>query len=211
MSDRRVSRFAGVALILVILTSELLKGDSPSPTGPSATVASYLDEHRTGILGGAFVQMLGLFLFAIVSLFVVERCVRERQLRAAALAALGAVLALVAYTQYVFLTAAAAFAAAGAEAGTARALWAVRFVAETFIAFPAALLLGSVAAAALRSTAFPRWYGWFSAAGAVAFLVGGGALAQSGAFAPDGDYGFLLFWLLPIWACVSGFVAAQPR
>jgi hypothetical protein len=206
-----VSRIAGVGVVVVILVSELLKGDSPSPTGPSATVASYLDDQRNGILSGAFVQMLGLFLLAIVLLYVIERCVRERQLRAAALATLGGVLVLVAYTQYVFLTAAAAFAAAGAEAGTARALWAIRFVAETFIAFPAALLLGSVAAAAWRSTAFPRWYAWFCAVGAGAFLVGGGALAQSGAFAPDGDYGFLLFWLLPIWACVSGFVAARPR
>jgi hypothetical protein len=29
-------------------------------------------------------------------------------------------------------------------------------------------------------------------------------MARTGFFAADGDYGFLLFWLLPLWLLVTG-------
>jgi hypothetical protein len=206
MSDRLL-RAAGVGFVVVTLVSELLKGDSASPSGPAAAIVSYLDEHRSGILAGAYVQMLGLFLLAVVALAAVERLALARRRGNAAFAALGAVLLVVAYTTYVFLTAAAAFGAgADQSAATAKAVWQLRFVAETFIAFPAALLVGAVAAGALRDRVAPRWYAWGSAAAAVAFLVGGAALARHGFLAPDGGYGFILFWLLPLWVAVTGFV-----
>lgn len=66
--------------------------------------------------------------------------------------------------------------------------------------------MGSVATGAIRSSSFARWYAWGSAVAGVAFLVGGATLARNGFFAPDGGYGFILFWLLPVWAAVSGFV-----
>jgi hypothetical protein len=40
------------------------------------------------------------------------------------------------------------------------------------------------------------------------FLVGGGALARNGFFAPDGGYYFILFWLLPVWAMVTAVTAS---
>lgn len=204
---------AGVGFVVLTLVSELLKGDSPSPTGPAATIVSYLADHRSGILAGAYVQMLGLFLLALVALGAARRLwLAERQLEAT-LAAFGGVLLIGAYTTYVFLTAALGFGAGtDAEPATAKALWEIRFVAETFIAFPAALLVGSVAAGSVRTRTFPRWYAWGSAVASVAFLIGGATLARNGFFAPDGGYGFILFWLLPLWVAVTGFVTRrQPR
>lgn len=199
-------RAAGVGFVVVTLVSEILKGDSPSPTGPAATIVAYLADNRSGILAGAYVQMLGLFLLALVALAAVERLWLAGRRREAPLAALGGVLLLAAYTAYVFLTAALGFGAGtDAEPATAKALWEVRFVAETFIAFPAALLVGSVAAGSVRTSTFPRWYAWGSVLSAVAFLVGGAAVARNGLFAPDGGYGFILFWLLPVWVAVTGF------
>jgi hypothetical protein len=207
MTRGRMVAAAGVGFVLFTLVSELLKGDSPSPTGSSATIVSYLADHRTGILAGAYVQMLGLFLLAFVALFAARSLwLAERPLEAT-LAALGGVLLVSAYTTYVFLTAALGFGA-GIDAGpaTAKALWQIRFVAETFIAFPAALLVGSVAAGSVRMTTIPRWYAWGSVVVSVAFLIGGATLARNGFFAPDGGYGFILFWLLPVWVAVTGFV-----
>jgi hypothetical protein len=209
MSDRLV-RAAGVGFVVVTLVSELLKGDSASPSGAASVIVSYLDEHRNGILAGAYVQMLGLFLLAVVALAAVERLALAGRRGAAAFAALGGVLLIVSYTTYFFLTAAAAFGAgADASPATAKSLWQARFVAETFIAFPAALLVGAVAAAALRARLTPRWYAWGSSLAAVAFLAGGAALARHGFFAPDGGYGFILFWLLPLWVAVTGFVVRR--
>jgi hypothetical protein len=210
--ERHVAGWGGVAFVVVVLAGELLKGDSPSPSGSPTTISAYLEEHRSGILAGAYVQMLGLFLFALVMLVALERLLGEGRRRATVLAGLGAVLVLVSYSTYVFLTAAAAYGA-GTDLGleTTKALWQVRFVAETFIAFPAALLVGAVAAAALQTRSLPRWYAWGSVAAAAAFLAGGAALRRYGAFAPDGGFGFLLFWLLPFWTAVTGFVVGDRR
>ena len=211
MQDRvgRTGAAAGVGFVVVTLVSELLKGDSPSPTGSAATIVSYLADHRSGILAGAYVQILGLLLLALVTLGAVER-LWARHRREAVLAALGGVLLIGSYTTYVFLTAALGFGAGtDAEPATAKALWEIRFVAESFISFPAALLVGSVAAGSVRARSFPRWYAWGSAVAASGFLVGGATLARNGFFAPDGGYGFILFWLLPLWAAVTGFVVRR--
>jgi hypothetical protein len=50
-----------------------------------------------------------------------------------------------------------------------------------------------------------RRYAWVSAVVAAAFLVGGASLARDGSFAPDGGYGFILFWLLPLWVAVTAW------
>jgi hypothetical protein len=161
-----------------------------------------LVDGRTTILAGAYVQMLALFLaaFAIVSVTGWPDGVADR------LAPLGLVLTLAAYTAYVFLTAASADGAADLPAGTVKALWQVRFVSETFVAFPAALLIGASAWASRAR----RRYAWFSAVVAAAFLVGGASLAREGFFAPDSGYGFILFWLLPLWVVVTSWSPRTP-
>lgn len=195
-------RLAGIGFAVLVLASEVLKGDSPSPNAPAPEIVEFLVDGRTGILAGAYVQMLALFLaaFAIVSVTGWPDGVADR------LARLGLVLTLVASTAYVLLTAASAYGAADLPAGTVKALWQVRFVSETFVAFPAALLIG---ASAWASRARQR-YAWFSAVVAAAFLVGGASLARDGFFAPDGGYGFILFWLLPLWVVVTAWSPRDP-
>ena len=207
--SRRLTRATGLLFVFVVLASEVLKGDSPSPSGPTSDIVSYFTEHRTGILAGAYVQMLGLFLLALL-LVAVADALMPMQALAGRLARLGLVLTLVAYSLYVFLTAALAFGAAAAEPQTAKALWGIRFVSETFVNFPIALLIGGVALAARRTTV-SRWYPSFSLLVAAAFLVGGGALSRRGFFAPDGGYGFILFWLFPLWVAVTAFAATSAR
>ena len=201
MKRHRV-RLAGIGFAVLVLVSEVLKGESPSPNAPAREIVDFLVDGRTTILAGAYVQMLALFLaaFAIVSVTGWPDSVAER------LARLGLVLTLAAYTAYVFLTAASAYGAADLPAGTVKALWQVRFVSETFVAFPAALLIGASAWASRAR----RRYARFSAVVAAAFLVGGASLARDGFFAPDGGYGFILFWLLPLWVVVTAWSPRTP-
>ena len=144
-------RLAGIGFAVLVLASEVLKGDSPSPNAQAPKIVEFLVEGRTRILAGAYVQMLALFLaaFAIVSVTGWPDGVADR------LARLGLVLTLVASTAYVFLTAASAYGAADLPAGTVKALWQVRF-------------------------------------------------------APDGGYGFILFWLLPLWVVVTAWSPRDP-
>jgi hypothetical protein len=188
-------RVAGIGFVVGILVAELLKGDSPSPTAPAAEIVDFLVAGRSAILAGAYVHMLVLF----VGAYAIVAAVGWGEGVAGRLGRLGLVLTLAAITTYVFLTAAAAFDPEGLEAATVKALWQARFVSETFIAFPVALLVGS------RAASESGRYRWFSAVVAATFLVGGGALARDGLFAPDGGYGFILFWLFPIWVAVTAF------
>jgi len=90
----------------------------------------------------------------------------------------------------------------------AKSLWEIRFASETFVNSPVALLIwvGRNCESTIRRR---TWYQWGSLVLAALFLVGGGALARNGFFAPDGGYYFILFWLLPVWAMVTA-VAASP-
>jgi hypothetical protein len=204
--SRVALRATGILFLVLILVSELLKGDSPSPTGPATEIAFFFEERRTSILAGAYVQLLALFLFALLFAALAPRLMPQ-ELTTGRLARIGLVLVLVAYSAYVFWTAATAFGA-GLDAGpdTGKALWEIRFVAETFVNLPTALLVGSVA---LATAVGGRWYRGLSLAVAAAFAVGGAALARNGFFAPDGGYGFILFWLLPLWVAVTAFVATS--
>ena len=207
--NRRLTRLTGVAFVVTILVSEVLKGDSPSPTGPVSEIVSFFADHRSTILAGAYVQMLALFLLALLFATLSEDVMPGSTI-AGRLARLGLVLTLTAYTTYVVLTAALAFGAVtDATPETAKSLWEIRFVSETFVNFPVALLIGSVALAVRPGLTRP-WYRWGSLATAALFLVGGAALARNGFFAPDGGYVIILFWLLPIWVAVTAFVAT-PR
>jgi hypothetical protein len=206
---RRFTRLTGLAFAVTILVSEVLKGDSPSPTGPASEIVSFFAAHRSTILAGAYVQMLGLFLLALLFATVAADVMPGSSI-AGRLARLGLILTLTAYTTYVFLTAALAFGAAtDATPETAKSLWEIRFVSETFVNFPVALLIGSVAFAVRPGLTRP-WYRWGSLATAAIFLAGGAALTRNGFFAPDGGYVIILFWLLPVWVAVTGFVAT-PR
>jgi hypothetical protein len=208
--SRRLTRLTGVAFAVTILISEVLKGDSPSPTGPSSEIVSFFADHRSTILAGAYVQMLALFLLALLFATVSEDLMPAHR-TAGRLARLGLVLTLVAYTTHIFLTAALAFGAAtDTTPETAKSLWEIRFVSETFVNFPVALWIGSVSVAVNPSLVRP-WYRWGSSVVAALFLLGGAALARNGFFAPDGAYGFILFWLLPLWVAVTAFVVTPRR
>lgn len=44
--SRRFVRATGIVFVVAILVSELLKGDSPSPTGPEQEIATFFGDHR---------------------------------------------------------------------------------------------------------------------------------------------------------------------
>ena len=109
--SRRLVRMTGVVFVVAILVSELLKGDSPSPTGQEQEIATFFGDHRSAILAGAYVQMLALFLFALLFAALMNELMSQESL-SGRLARLALVLVLVSYTTYVFLTSALAFGSA---------------------------------------------------------------------------------------------------
>jgi hypothetical protein len=90
-------RVTGIVFVVAILVSELLKGDSPSPTGPEQEIATFFGDHRSAILAGAYVQMLALFVFALLFAAMAHELMSQTSL-SGRLARLAFVLVLVSYT-----------------------------------------------------------------------------------------------------------------
>jgi hypothetical protein len=144
--SRALPRLTGLAFAVAILISEVLKGESPSPTGRASEIVSFFADHRSTILAGAYVQMLALFLLALLFATVSED-VMPADTTAGTLARLGLVLTLTAYDVRIPHGCPGVRGCHGHNTRDREVAWEIRFVSETFVNFPVALLIGSVALA----------------------------------------------------------------
>ena len=211
MSERLRERagFAmGIVFVILLFAGEVALGDTTHPptNASGEKLIAFFEEYRTGSLVGAYIQALSAMLLLWFVSSVTVSLASWGQRTAAVLAAASGTVAVAVFVLYLLLSSALAFGAAsngGLDAGATGALYQVRSMALTFYSFPVAALVAATSVAALRLRFFPRWYGIFGVVVAAAFLVGGADVAQSGFFAPDGDYGFILFWLFPLWLIVT--------
>jgi hypothetical protein len=75
--------------------------------------------------------------------------------------------------------------------------------AATVIGFPLAGLAAATALASHRRSFFPGWYAPAGGLAALVLLFGGGALAQSGFYRPDGPYAFVALLVFLVWTLVT--------
>ena len=211
----RAGAAMGIAVVVLLFAGEVLGGDDPHPTATDSGqhVTAFYAANHAGVLAGSYLQgvaLLGLLWFAATLAAAVRASGQEAM---ATLIATASAVTTGAVGLWLVLTATLAFGAGpGQDPGAAQALYQLRYLAETFWSLPVAALAGATAVGVLRGRVLPRWHGWFSAATALAFVVGGADMARAGLFAADGDYGFLLFWLLPLWLLVTGIgLLRRPR
>lgn len=203
----RAGAAAGIAAVVLLFAGEVVGGNDAHPpaTGTGQHIAAFYAANHAGILAGTYVHgaaVLLLLWFAAVLAATVRA--RGQDAMATLITAASAVTA-AAFGLWLVITAALAFGAGpGQDPGAVQLLYQLRYLTQTLWSLPVAALIAATAVAVLRGRVLPRWHGWFSAATAVAFLAGGAGMARAGFFAPDGGYGFLLFWLLPLWLLVTG-------
>jgi hypothetical protein len=203
----RAGAAMGIAVVVLLFVGEALGGDDlhPTATDSGQHVTAFYAANHAGVLAGTYVHgvaVLGLLWFAATLAGTVRASGQDAM---ATLIATASAVTAGAVGLWLMLTATLAFGAGpGQDPGAAQLLYQLRYLAQTFWSLPVAALSGATAVAVLRGRVLPRWHGWFSAATALAFLVGGADMARTGFFAADGDYGFLLFWLLPLWLVVIG-------
>jgi hypothetical protein len=211
----RAGAAMGIAVVVLLFVGEVLGGDDlhPPATDSGQHITAFYAANHAGILAGTYLHglaLLGLLWFAATLAATVRTSGQDAMatLIATASAVTASVVGL-----WLVITATLAFGAGpGQDPGATQALYQLRYLAETFWSLPVAALTGATAVAVRRSRVLPRWHGWFSAATALAFLLGGADMARAGFFAADGDYGFLLFWLLPLWLLVTSIVLLRgPR
>ena len=209
MDDKRGARtgtWMGVVFVVLLFVGEVLGGEThPPANAPGDTIVSFFATNQTGQLVGSYVQAVALMLLLVFLASIGTILIAAGQRLLAVLELASSAVAVGIFLFYLGLTAAIAFGnPAEKDPQAVQVLYQARFLAETFFSFPVMLLVAATAIGSMHTQVFPRWYSWFSVAVAVAFLVGGADMAPSGFFAPDGDYGFILFWLLPLWVILTG-------
>lgn len=191
---------SGILAVACWVATFFLPAKKPPDAGdPGAKFTAFLTDHRTALLVGAYIGLLGVvfFIWFLGSLVTTMRDRGEPRVAAIAFGAglLGGGLALFAFTMQTAL-------AWGLGTEVDGAIVKTLVLGPNFaIMFPIAALSAAAAIAALRSEIFPQWYG---AAGLIAtawFLIGGAALARDGFFSPQGGFVFIgliafFAWLL---------------
>lgn len=197
-SDRRWTGAAGLAAFAAGAAGGALERGWPSASEPGA-VARFVAEHQAAILGQsmAFALSAGLFLLFLGGLWSALRRVESEPSPLPQIAfgagCTWAALQLVAQALQVGI------AMAPAEVPPQALL---RVMAATFSIgnFPLGVMLGAVAAASLRTRAFPAWLGWLAAGAAVAQgVLWLGTVARSGPLAPNGWLTYALYPLFALW------------
>jgi len=211
----RAGAAMGIAVVVLLVVGEVLGGDDlhPPATDSGQHITAFYAANQTGILAGTYLHGVALLLLLWFAATLAATVRTSGQDAMATLLATASAVTAGVFGLWLVITAALAFGAGPSQdPGAVQTLYQLRYLAETFWSLPVAALTAATAVAVLRGRVLPRWYGWFSAATALAFLVGGANMARSGFFAPDGDYGFLLFWLLPLWLLVTSIgLLRRPR
>ncbi|HEX6708842.1 MAG TPA: hypothetical protein VF068_00795 [Rubrobacter sp.] len=207
----RAGFLMGIAFVVLLFAGEVVLGDATHPpaNAPGEKIVAFFTEYRTGSLIGAHIQALATMLLLWFVATLATALAAWGQRTTAVLVAAGGTVSVGVFMVYLMLSSALAFGAdstGGLDPGAAGALYQARFMALVFYALPVSVLVAATSVGALHTGLFPRWYGRSGIIVAVAFLVGGADVARNGLFSPDGDYGFILFWLFPLWLIVTGVV-----
>jgi hypothetical protein len=210
----RAGAAAGIAAVVLLFAGEVAGGNDAHPpaTASGQHIAAFYAANHAGILAGTYVHGVAVLLLWFAATLAATVRTRGQDAMATLITAASAVTA-AAFGLWLVITAALAFGAGpGQDPGAVQLLYQLRYLAQTLWSLPVAALTAATAVAVLRGRVLPRWHGWFSAATALAFLAGGAGMARAGFFAPDGGYGFLLFWLLPLWLLATSLgLLRRPR
>ena len=174
-------------------------------------MADYFDDEHVAVITAVFLGGLAIacFAFFIGGAATVVRRAGEAWLAATALAA-GTIFAGLSALSTVVL-AALAYRATD-DGSVAQSLFDVALVGLSFSSFPAAALIGALGVAALKTAAFPRWYGLASIGALLVILPAGATYAGSGFFAPQAEYAGLASLVFGAWVlATSAHLVQAPR
>jgi hypothetical protein len=186
--DRAAPGF-GIIFVILFVVAFALAGETPSLDDSSSEIASFYADDRGKLLTVIVIFSLAIvaFLFFLGSLGTRLRWAGEPRLAVTAFGA-GIVVTTI-FGSLVFLTAGLVYKIAeSGDDGVITAISDLTWVGSVLISFPAATLVWSTAITSLRSRLLPEWFGWISAAAALAILASGTTWARDGFWAPDGAY-----------------------
>jgi hypothetical protein len=191
----------GILFVLAYVVAYFIAGELPKADDSAGAIRGFYADD-TAVLTATYIFGLALVLYLAYMGTLASRLREGGQPRLAAVAFAGAIM--IAAIQLIATVIHAALAyRTPADDGVLQALYDVQLFASLLVAFPAALLVGATAVAAERMGLFPRWFNALTMLAGVSFLVGGGAYASDGFFAPGGTYAMITIAAFMAWAVGS--------
>lgn len=180
----RLAAATGILFVVLFVASLFAPGEGPPSLGDSnGEILAFFGENHRALLISVILGGLALvaFLWFLGSVGAALRNAGEARLAAVAFGG-GIVTSALAGLSLV-IQATLTFRLSVDAPQIAKALYEMRFLTETIIGFPVAVLVGAVSLAAWRSRVLPQWFGLAGFLVAAIVLVGGGAFS-SRAFTP---------------------------
>jgi hypothetical protein len=213
----RVAAAMGFTFVALFVAAFIVFGDGPKLGDSPEEVASYFVDDRSRVVTGVILFGLATIAFAwfVGAIASMLRNAGEARLGATVIASGGAVMGIALVV--LALNASQVIGIAAADPDAAKTINIIGWAFEVTISWPVAAFTLATAVGAMRAGIFPQWLAWASLAGAVVLALGGTTLAESGFWAPDGEYTFItiivfLVWTLAAsWAFMQRVTAEAPR
>lgn len=198
MNEQSLSRWtglAGLATVILALVAFAIFGalSPPNETDSAPDIARFFADNRAILVVLVYLVALsfGFNLIFFVGLRdVLRRRAPDTEMLATVGAAGGALFIAIAYVGFGVLLQLVYREGAG-DPDTQKTLFDIYTLNITMASVPTAVAAIATTIAVLQSGAFPKWLAWYGFAVAAAHLVGMGALARDGFFAPSVIGGYI--------------------
>ena len=206
MNENALSRWtgiAGAATVILALVAFAIFGalSPPNETDSAPDIAGFFADNRTILAGLVYLVALS-FGFNLVFFVGLRDVLRRRAPDTETLATIGAVggvaFIAIAYVGFGVLLQLVYREGAG-DPDTQKTLFDIYTLNITMASVPTAVAAGAISIAIVQSGAFPKWLAWYGFAVAAAHLVGMGALARDGFFAPSVIGGYIAPLMFYAW------------
>ena len=202
-SADRLAAASGVAFVVLFIVGFFVGTKPPDSSDPNSEWVSYfLNHHRATLIGAVLIgAAVMFFIWFAGSVGAALRNAGEQRLAAVAFGG-GVATAAVAIV-LTGLQAALSYRIAIDSPATVKGFVDLASGLGALISFPIAVLIGATAIASWRSSAFPRWCAVLSGVASVVMISGGGALAHSGFYRPDGPWAYVTLIVFLAWTLVT--------
>lgn len=202
-SADRLAATSGIAFVVLFIAAFFSATKPPDSTDSNAQWVTYfVDHHRATLISAVLLGAAVIFFIWFAgSVGAALRNAGEARLGAVAFGG-GVATAAVAIV-IAGLQGALAYRIAIDSPASVKAFVDLAYGVQVVISFPVAVLIGATAIASWRSDAFPQWWAGTSGVAAVVMVSGGGALAHSGFYRPDGAWSFVTLIVFLVWTLVT--------
>jgi hypothetical protein len=207
-SADRLAATSGIVFVVLFIVAFFSATQPPDASDPNSEWVSYFTGHHRATLV-ASVLLAAAIMFFLWFAGSVGAALRDAGERRLGLVAFGGGVATAAVGLTIAGTQGAlAYRIAIDSPASVKAFVDLFYVGGCFVSFPIAVTIGATAIGAYRSGVFPRWWAQTSGIAAIVMVSGGGALAHSGFYRPDGPWAFVTLIVFLAWVVVtSGWLA----